>query len=137
MLGSQSISRSIEENAAKKHRELNKKREEQLYIVRKIAQVNPDLERLVVEMGGQCAEILDSDVTHVIFQGKNRVSSKEFRLAREMNKIIVSTEWIYICKSEGRRVDEDAFPHTYNPKTSLTMSESQAFSGRAVSKRLV
>jgi len=100
-----------------------------VYIPRKIAQMNQDLEEIVIELGGCVSDELDHQTTHFIFQGKQ--PTKEFRQAKEMGKIIVATEWIYMCRSEQRKVDESAFPHTLNCSKISNQSQMSSKSASA------
>jgi hypothetical protein len=36
----------------------------------------------------------------------------------------VCPDWVYMCRDEGRRIEESIFPHTYNPKMSLNVTTS-------------
>lgn len=135
----------IEEVVADKFRELEKEAEALeeaetntplaglvVCIAKKIAQMNKELEGIVEELGGSVADHLDLSVSHFIFQGKAKDLSKEFRAAKEAGKYIVSPDWIYMCRSERRKVDESAFPHTYNTRASQSFSQtgSQRAAGR-------
>ena len=66
------------------------------------------------------------EVTHVVFVGRQNDTGKEFRQARKDGKRIVCPAWVYMCRDEGRRVDEEIFPHTYNPKMTLNITLSQS-----------
>ena len=94
-----------------------------VFVTKKCEKLRNDIFEKVQKLGGQVRSIYDSlEVTHVIFVGKNNDLTKEFRLAREDGKYIVSPEWINMCYDENRKVEEVLFPHTYNPKMSLNMS---------------
>ena len=94
-----------------------------VFVTKKCEKLRNDIFEKVQKLGGQVRSIYDSlEVTHVIFVGKNNDLTKEFRLAREDGKSIVSPEWINMCYDENRKVEEVLFPHTYNPKMSLNMS---------------
>ena len=66
------------------------------------------------------------EVTHVVFVGRQNDTGKEFRQAKKDGKRIVCPAWVYMCRDEGRRVDEEIFPHTYNPKMTLNITLSQS-----------
>ena len=43
-------------------------------------------------------------------------------------KRIVCPAWVYMCRDEGRWVDEEVFPHSYNPKMTLNMTQTSTAS---------
>jgi len=142
---------TIEEDVGNKHRKLNREQEEEemevqeenvlsgvkVYVAKKLDQLNRELDQIVVQLGGSVTKDFNQPFTHFVFQGKTRDLTKEFRLAKDAGKIIVSPDWIYMCRSESRRVEESAFPHTYNPKTTISLSETQnsAVRGRPKSRQ--
>ena len=75
----------------------------------------------VVSLGGDYRWALDNTVTHFLFQGQTNDKTKEFRTAREEGKIIVSPEWVWMCRDENEKIDEELFPHTHNPKMMLSI----------------
>ncbi|XP_068207098.1 DNA topoisomerase 2-binding protein 1 isoform X2 [Palaemon carinicauda] len=75
----------------------------------------------VTKLGGDYRWSLDNTVTHFIFQGQNNDKTREFRTARDEGKIIVAPEWVWMCQDENKKIDEELFPHTHNPKMSLSL----------------
>jgi hypothetical protein len=53
--------------------------------------------------------------THVVFSGKSNDTNKEYRLAKDHNKLIVSPHWLYACQEQKAHVDESLYPCSYNP----------------------
>jgi len=54
--------------------------------------------------------------------------TKEFRAAKEAGCNVVSPDWVYMCRDEKDRVQENTFPHTFNPRLTLNMTESSSMS---------
>jgi hypothetical protein len=50
---------------------------------------------------------------------------KDFKRARSKGKYIVSPWWLTQCKESMRRLPEDQFPHTYNPKCLLEVAPGE------------
>lgn len=75
----------------------------------------------VTKLGGDYRWSLDNSVTHFIFQGQTNDKTREFRTARDEGKIIVAPEWVWMCQDESKRIDEELFPHTHNPKMALSL----------------
>lgn len=92
-----------------------------IYVSKKLSGQQAELNDLVAELGGDYKWQYDASCTHFVFQGKTNDTTKEFRVAREQKKIIVSPLWIRLCKEQNVRVDESLFPHTYNPNMTLSM----------------
>ncbi|XP_045617941.1 DNA topoisomerase 2-binding protein 1 isoform X2 [Procambarus clarkii] len=80
-----------------------------------------ELYQTVADLGGEYRWAYDHTVTHYIFQGRNNDTHKEFRIAREQGKFIVAPDWVWMCHDEKTKIDELLFPHTHNPKMSLSI----------------
>ena len=55
---------------------------------------------------------------------------------RERGIHIVSPHWLYACQEKNERVDENMYPHTFNPKLTLpvlTTGRRMTRSSKAVS----
>ena len=50
----------------------------------------------------------------------------KFRQAKEQGCKIVSPDWVYFCRDEMERVEESTFPHTFNPKMKLNLSQDRS-----------
>lgn len=86
-----------------------------IYVAKKLAKQQAELNQLVENLGGEFVWIYNHTVTHVIFSGKVNDPNKELKLAREQNKYIVSPHWLYACNEQKMKLDETQFPYTYNP----------------------
>ncbi|RXG69249.1 DNA topoisomerase 2-binding protein 1 [Armadillidium vulgare] len=53
-------------------------------------------------------------------------TNKEFRIARDEGKFIVAPDWVWMCRDEGKRIDESLFPHVHNPKMSLSIISTKS-----------
>ena len=97
-----------------------------------------EVHRVVEELGGAVAWQLAPAVTHLVFLGAAADRTKEFRAAREAGQQVVAPDWVFMCRDEGRRVEEELFPHTFNPRMKLDLtSQSPPLSqaGRASAPR--
>ncbi|XP_042237542.1 DNA topoisomerase 2-binding protein 1-like isoform X2 [Homarus americanus] len=92
---------------------------------RKLQDQQSDLYEAVEKLGGDYRWAYDHTVTHFIFQGRSNDTNKDFRLARDQDKLIVSPDWVWMCRDEKTRIDEVLFPHTHNPKMSLSIVSSK------------
>ncbi|XP_027237421.2 DNA topoisomerase 2-binding protein 1 isoform X2 [Penaeus vannamei] len=99
---------------------------------RKLQDQQRELYKTVAELGGDYRWAYDHSVTHFVYQGRHNDTNKEFRLAREQGKLIVAPEWVHMCRDEETRIDESLFPHTHNPKMSLSILSAKT---TPVSKR--
>ena len=73
-----------------------------------------ELSNLIESLGGIFLWSFDRTCTHYLHQGKLPDEAfKEFRQARQWDKLIVSPWWVIKCKESGKRVDESQYPHTY------------------------
>lgn len=95
---------------------------------RKLQDQQRNLYQTVAELGGDYRWAYDHTVTHFVFQGRSNDTNKEFRLAREQGKVIVSPEWVWMCRDEKAKIDELLFPHTHNPKMSLSVVSAKSTS---------
>ena len=108
-----------------------------IYVMKKCESEREKLHAICIELGGQFRHHYGSDVTHVIFHSNRKNdATKEFRQAREDGKYVVAPIWVYMSKDCGERYDEDAFPHTYNPKMTLSVSMSASKRPRLNSSQL-
>ncbi|XP_064623167.1 DNA topoisomerase 2-binding protein 1-A-like isoform X2 [Lineus longissimus] len=78
-----------------------------------------ELNNLAASLGADYRWCYDQSCTHFIFQGRSNDNSKEYKLAKEQKKYIVSPHWLTMCLEQNARVDESLFPHNYNPNMSL------------------
>eukprot|EP00092_Neocalanus_flemingeri_P010154 GFUD01010944.1.p1 GENE.GFUD01010944.1~~GFUD01010944.1.p1 ORF type:complete len:1552 (+),score=561.52 GFUD01010944.1:76-4731(+) len=99
-----------------------------LMVAKKLSGQSQDLHRVVVDLGGEVAWQFSSRVTHFVFQGKQNDLTKEFRVAKEAGCSIVSPDWVYLCRDEKDKVQETTFPHTFNPRLKLDITESSSLS---------
>ncbi|KAK3106422.1 hypothetical protein FSP39_019639 [Pinctada imbricata] len=88
-------------------------------VAKKLSSEQSELNNIVDSLGGDYRWQYDSSCTHFIFQGRANDTTKEFRVARDQKKTIVSPHWLYMCKEQNTRVDESSFPHNYNPNLTL------------------
>ncbi|KAK7027481.1 hypothetical protein SK128_007595 [Halocaridina rubra] len=93
-----------------------------VYTAQKLIDQQRTLYEAVKNLGGDYRMLLDESVTHFIFRGQQNDRTKEFRVARDEGKFIVDPEWVWMCQHEQKKIDEDLFPHTNNPKTTLSLS---------------
>lgn len=56
---------------------------------------------------------------HCFTQGRTNDTTKEYTSAKDKGKSIVSPHWLHACAEANIRLDENLYPHTYNPKMSL------------------
>ncbi len=68
-----------------------------------------------LKLGGDLMWTYNRSCTHVVFTGKSNDTNKEYRLAKEHNKLVVSPYWLYACQEQKAHVDESLYPCTYNP----------------------
>ncbi|KAI8489596.1 DNA topoisomerase 2-binding protein 1 [Branchiostoma belcheri] len=109
-----------------------------IYVSKKLSKQQSDYNDLACSLGADYRWTYDESVTHFIFQGRANDTTKEFRTARSQGKTIVSPHWLQVCEELEARVDETLFPHTYNPKLSLSqavVSKTPARSTRSSSRR--
>ena len=88
-------------------------------------QLGAELGLVVRALGGRLVPSLTPAVTHFVFQGKQNDLSKEFRAAREAGAHLVCPDWVFMCREQAARLDEAMFPHTYNPKLRLDVTETR------------
>ncbi|KAK4321748.1 hypothetical protein Pmani_007486 [Petrolisthes manimaculis] len=86
---------------------------------RKLQEQQKELYKAVEALGGDSRKVYDSSVTHFIFQGRENDIIKDFRQARDDGKVIVAPDWVWMCRDENARIDEELFPHMHNSKKSL------------------
>ncbi|GIY02565.1 DNA topoisomerase 2-binding protein 1-A [Caerostris darwini] len=91
-----------------------------LCVAKKLANIQNELNEIVISMGGEYLWSYDSSCTHFVFTGKANDLSKEFREARSQGKKIVCPEWLYACREQDAIVEENLYPHTLKLNMSLT-----------------
>ncbi|XP_062515664.1 DNA topoisomerase 2-binding protein 1-like isoform X2 [Corticium candelabrum] len=91
-----------------------------LFVTKKLAKQQADLHDIAAALGSDYRFTYDESCTHVIHEGRLQSGGKEIRLAKENNKFIVSPHWLFACREGAKHLNEAAFPHTYNPRRSLT-----------------
>ncbi|ELT90028.1 hypothetical protein CAPTEDRAFT_225496 [Capitella teleta] len=99
-------------------------------VAKKLSKQQRELNALAVGLGAEYIWTYNSKCTHYIFQGRQNDLNKEFRMARDDGKTIVSPHWLNVCAEQNCRVDESLFPHTFNPSMSLSVSSTPALSTR-------
>ena len=99
-----------------------------VYVAKKLAATAGEMHMVVEELGGKFQWKYDQEVTHFVFQGKSNDLTKEFRVAKEEGKFVVCPDWVYMCRDERSRVQEEAFPHSFNPRMKLDISSTQNMS---------
>jgi len=102
-----------------------------IMVAKKLNSNAQNLHRVVMELGGEVAWQFSSRVTHFVFQGKQNDITKEFRLAKEAGCHVVSPDWIYMCRDERVKVSESTFPHTFNPRLKLDITETSMLTSRS------
>lgn len=95
-------------------------------VSKKLSRKQGDYNAVATAMGAEYQWTFDEKCTHFIFQGKANDTAKEFRLAKSQGKIIVSPHWLLACQEENKRLNEANYPHTYNPKLSLSVVASRS-----------
>lgn len=107
-----------------------------VFVTKKHVEIQPEIHSIVQSLGGGVCHFYDSAlVTHVIFTGRVNDLSKEFRVAKKDGKFVVSPDWVYMCRDEKRRIEEDTFPHSFNPKKTLNITISSSQSARRAPKK--
>eukprot|EP00118_Oscarella_pearsei_P004465 m.19150 g.19150 ORF g.19150 m.19150 type:complete len:1238 (+) comp27800_c0_seq1:76-3789(+) len=91
-----------------------------LFVTKKLAKQQIELHNIASSLGADHRYVYDSTCTHVVHQGRLQDGGRELRLARENGAAVVSPHWLYACRDTKSRADEAEFPHTYNPRMSLT-----------------
>ena len=97
-----------------------------LLVAKKLSSESSELHRIVEMLGGSVSMTLTPSVTHFVFKGRANDLTKEFRLAKHQNCQIVSPDWVYFCRDEKDRVEESTFPHTFNPRMKLNLSQDSS-----------
>ena len=92
-----------------------------VYTTKKLLEIQQSVYQTVAELGGDYQWTYDQSVTHLVHLGRQNDTNKEFRLARDKGIHIVAPDWIWMCRDEKRLIDESLFPHTHNPKMSLSI----------------
>ncbi|XP_022099813.1 DNA topoisomerase 2-binding protein 1-like isoform X2 [Acanthaster planci] len=90
-------------------------------VSKKLVAQQAEYNAVAVSLGAEFRWTFDDTCTHFIFKGRNNDTSKEFRAAKEKGMSIVSPFWLLACEEEERHVDEASYPHTFNPKMSLSV----------------
>ena len=92
-------------------------------VARKLQAQAEEVHQCVEQLGGAAAWSLTDAVTHLVFLGRANDLSKEYRRARELGCHVVAPDWVFMCRDEGERIPESTFPHTYNPKKKLELTQ--------------
>ncbi|KAK9765595.1 protein kinase activating protein dpb11 [Basidiobolus ranarum] len=100
-----------------------------IYVSQRLAHRRNELCDIARELGAQCAWIFDESCTHLIHQGSKVAENfKDFKLAKQKGKMIVSPLWLQKCKELRARVDERDYPHTYVPNKSHLVTSNFDYS---------
>ncbi|XP_063404919.1 DNA topoisomerase 2-binding protein 1-like [Mytilus trossulus] len=95
-------------------------------VSKKLSSHQAEYNNMVSLLGGDYRWAYDESCTHFIFQStRANDTTKEFRVARDQKKIIVSSHWLLMCKEQNAWVDESLFPHNYNPNLTLSVSRKK------------
>jgi len=93
-------------------------------VARKLISQAEEVHKVVKELGGKVSHHMDENATHLVFRGQQNDKTKEFRMAREAGIFVISPDWVFMCRDEGRKVEEELFPHTFNPRKKLDITGS-------------
>merc|ERR1719189_1520113 len=93
-------------------------------VARKLINQAEEVQKVVKELGGKVSHQMDENVTHLVFRGQQNDKTKEFRTAREAGISVIAPDWVFMCRDEGRKVEEELFPHTFNPRKKLDITGS-------------
>jgi len=93
-----------------------------VYVAKKLSPGAKEIHRVVESLGGKVTYQNGDRVTHLIFTGKQNDMTKEFRTARDKGAHVVAPDWVYMCRDEARKVEEELFPHTFNPRMKLDIT---------------
>ena len=93
-------------------------------VARKLINQAEEVQKVVKELGGKVSHQIDENVTHLVFRGQQNDKTKEFRTAREAGISVIAPDWVFMCRDEGRKVEEELFPHTFNPRKKLDITGS-------------
>ncbi|XP_069765206.1 DNA topoisomerase 2-binding protein 1 isoform X2 [Narcine bancroftii] len=91
-------------------------------VSKKLGKRQGDLNAIAASLGADYRWSYDETVTHLIYQGRQNDTSREYKSVKEKGIHIVSEYWLFACADEQKRVPESLYPHTYNPNMSLDMS---------------
>ncbi|CAH1774144.1 unnamed protein product [Owenia fusiformis] len=93
-------------------------------VSKKLTARQADFNSIANALGADYRWTYDTSCTHFIYQSnRSNDMTKEFRLAKEQAKHIVSPHWLTVCQEQNARVDESLFPHNYNPNMTLSISK--------------
>lgn len=92
-----------------------------VYCNQKLRDQQQEIYQTVASLGGDYRWVYEPQVTHYIHLGRANDTNKEFRMARDQGKFVVAPEWVWMCRDEESKIDESLFPHTHNPKMSLSI----------------
>merc|ERR1719189_3100368 len=93
-------------------------------VARKLINQAEEVQKVVKELGGKVSHQMDENVTHLVFRGQQNDKTKEFRAAREAGISVIAPDWVFMCRDEERKVEEELFPHTFNPRKKLDITGS-------------
>lgn len=89
------------------------------FVTKKLTEQQVDLHNVISSLGGDYRYAYDQSCTHVIHEGRLQAGGKEMKLAKQNDNFVVSPHWLFACLNARKRIDEEGFPHTYNPRMSL------------------
>ncbi len=94
-------------------------------VAKKLHTVQDEINGIVASLGGEFRYQYGPEVTHFVFSSARANDvTKDFRQARKDGAKVVCPDWVYMSRDEGRLVEEEAFPHTFNPRMTLSVSVS-------------
>jgi hypothetical protein len=80
-----------------------------VYVSKKLVKYQSEFYKKVESLGGDFVWTFDDEFTHFIYQGRLNDNNNELQAALEMNRIIVSPEWLDECEKQNTRVNEHLF----------------------------
>ncbi|KAJ1965651.1 protein kinase activating protein dpb11, partial [Dispira parvispora] len=87
-----------------------------LCLSQRISHRRAELTEISQILGAHVTWVMSDVCTHFVHQGtKVNETFRDFKLAKQLHKPIVSPWWLHKCYEERRRLPEKAYPHTFNP----------------------
>ncbi|KAJ1659709.1 protein kinase activating protein dpb11 [Dispira simplex] len=87
-----------------------------LCLSQRVSHRRAELTEISQTLGAHVTWVMSDMCTHFVHQGtKVNETFRDFKLAKQLHKPIVSPWWLHKCYEERRRLPENAYPHTFNP----------------------